>query len=131
MCWFPFTCIIKRVLVRLNFLSGEPPVFSHILIQAGIENFQVPKPAEPFRDEGALEHENVPRVEELPPVALELLLEGRRVRNVAGDVLVHHVLVAVADVVPDGAAPVVTDEDELSAPELFRQVGNVIGEYVD
>ena len=40
-------------------------------------------------------------------------------------------LVAVADVVANGAAPVVTDKDELSAPELFRQVGNVIGEYVD
>ena len=38
---------------------------------------------------------------------------------------------AVADVVPDGTAPVMTDEYELGAPQLFCQIGNVIGKYVD
>ena len=124
------TFIVKRVLVTLNFLFGGPSVSSHI-IEATVEHFQISKLAELLRNEGALEHEYVPRIHHLSPVAFQLFHEGERMWKVARDVIVHHVPVALTNVVTDGAAPIMTNEDELFAAELLCQVGNVIGEYID
>ena len=51
-------------------------------------------------------------------------------REVASNVLVHHGPVALADLIANGAAPVVSNEDEFFTTELLCQVGYVIGEYV-
>ena len=122
-----FTFVVKRVLVTLYFLFRGPSVLSHVL-EAAVEYFQISKLAELFRNEWALEHEDIPRVHQLSPIALQLFLEGERMRHVTRDVLLHHVPVALTDVITDGATPIVANEDEFLTAELLRQVGYVIGE---
>ena len=123
------TCIIKSVLVTLHFLFRGPPVSPHIF-EAPVENLQISKLTKLLRNEGTPEHEYVPRVHHLTPVPLQLFIEGEWMREVASDVLVHHGPVALANLIADGSAPVVSNEDEFFVTELLRQVGYVIGKYV-